>query len=434
VIFEQRDGGVRVHRGYVTVHIDPDRRVFLVKNRAAPTELLGGSTRATWSRDKAVRSARRAIHSRDRAWSMRSPEKVWFPLGAELILAWKVRLQRERPLEEWIVYVSAKDGKLLSRWDNLASARGWGRIFDPNPVVAIGSHRALLSRDGRPRVPPETAYRTVRLEDLDGKGRLDGLRVTTKCTPRRAVRPDLRFEYPARSHAFEETMAYYHVDRSMRHLEQLGYRGDHAIFTEPLEVDAHGSRAWNAWYSPELRRLVFGTESVDSAEDGEVILHELGHAIQDAIVPDFGQSAQAAAMGEGFGDYWAASAFAERKQRPAQRRYLPCVMSWWGVEEEGDPPCVRRVDALDTFESFDPAAGEHDNGPIWSAPLWEIRAAFGRTRADRLIVESHFQLDGFTTFARGARAILDSNRSLYDGRGERTLVRIFTRRGIGPLE
>ncbi len=30
-----------------------------------------------------------------------------------------------------------------------------------------------------------------------------------------------------------------------------------------------------------------------------------------------------------------------------------------------------------------------------------------RAVADRLIVESHFQLDGFTKFARGARAILD---------------------------
>jgi predicted metal-dependent phosphotriesterase family hydrolase len=48
--------------------------------------------------------------------------------------------------------------------------------------------------------------------------------------------------------------------------------------------------------------------------------------------------------------------------------------------------------------------------------------------------ESHFQLDGFTTFARGARAIIDADRNLYRGRNAETLRRVFHRRGIGPVE
>jgi hypothetical protein len=54
--------------------------------------------------------------------------------------------------------------------------------------------------------------------------------------------------------------------------------------------------------------------------------------------------------------------------------------------------------------------------------------------ADRIIIDSHFQLDGFTTFARGARAILDADRNLYGGRHKAILRRIFRRRGIGPVE
>src|SRR6202040_1045859 len=50
------------------------------------------------------------------------------------------------------------------------------------------------------------------------------------------------------------------------------------------------------------------------------------------------------------------------------------------------------------------------------------------------ILESHFQLDGFTTFARGARAILDADRNLYRKRYATILKRIFRRRGIGPVE
>jgi len=176
-------------------------------------------------------------------------------------------------------------------------------------------------------------------------------------------------------------------------------------------VDARGTRDDNSWYSPGERTLTFGTGDVDDAEDGETVLHEFGHALQDAICPDFGQSPEAAAMGEGFGDYFAASFFAAKKRDP----YVEAVMSWDGALGDGDPPCVRRVDSRLTYESFDhgPRADEHDNGQIWSATLWDIWKATGRPVADRIIVESHFQLDGFTTFARGARAILDADRNLY---------------------
>jgi hypothetical protein len=52
---------------------------------------------------------------------------------------------------------------------------------------------------------------------------------------------------------------------------------------------------------------------------------------------------------------------------------------------------------------------------------------------DRVILESHFQLDGFTSFARGARAILDADRNLEGGKHETALKRIFRRRRIRPV-
>jgi DNA-binding PucR family transcriptional regulator len=41
-----------------------------------------------------------------------------------------------------------------------------------------------------------------------------------------------------------------------------------------------------------------------------------------------------------------------------------------------------------------------------------------------IIVESHFQLDGFTTFARGARAKIDADVNLYRGKHTAALRRI----------
>ena len=123
-------------------------------------------------------------------------------------------------------------------------------------------------------------------------------------------------------------------------------------------------------------------------------------------------------------------------KKPRELRTL--VMSWDAFEISDDtPPRLRTVDSPLTFESFDHSAegDEHDNGRIWSATLWDVRRCFSRPReADRLIVESHFQLDGFTTFARAARAMLDADRHLYRGVHTARLKRVFHRRGIGPVE
>jgi hypothetical protein len=276
------------------------------------------------------------------------------------------------------------------------------------------------------------AYAPVTLTGLRGKNRLDGRRVTTRLTKPRVSSPRLDFVMPSLRMGFEEVSSYYHVNEAITYLERLGYRGARRIFREPIRVNARGTRDDNSWYSPGERTLTFGTGDIDDAEDGETVLHEFGHALQDAICPDFGQTQEAAAMGEGFGDYLAASFFAGRKPDD----YLDTVMSWDGARGDGTPPGVRRLDSALTYESFDHGtnADEHDNGQIWSATLWDIWKALTRPVADRIIIDSHFQLDGFTSFARGARAVLDADRNLHRGRHAARLKRIFRRRGIGPVE
>jgi len=432
VIFSQRHAGHPVPRAYVTVHIGRDRRAYLAKNRAMPRQQLPPATKPKRSRKQARARALRAVHATAKTTRVVGKiELTWFPRREKLVLAYKLRLHRGEPREEWIVYVNAQTGAVLSRYDNLAAVSGRARVFDPNPVAALGGHERVLTASGRPkrRHPPQ-AYQVVTLGGLEGNGRLDGARVTTRLTQARVKSAAHDFLFQAHQAGFDEANVYFHLDRTIRRLEAMGYRGSRAIFRAPLEVDAHGTRDDNSWYSPGLRQLTFGTGGVHDAEDGETILHEFGHALQDAIVPDFGQSPQAAAMGEGFGDYWAASTFHDVK--PV--RYRTSVMCWDSVlDDEHDPPCLRRVDSELTFESFDPTGDEHENGVIWSATLWDVRKSIGAERADRVIVESHFQLDGFATFARAARAILDANRNLYASRDQAQLRRVFQDRGIGPL-
>lgn len=428
VIAQQRHLGLRIHRAYVTVHLGRDRRVYLAKNRAIPRDLLPAVASFRIDAASARRRARRAIGVAKAEVKGPSAERIWFPEEAGLRPAWKLRLQRAEPREEWLVYVDAVDGRVLSKYDNLAAAQGTAQVFDPNPVVALGDWHALLS-GGRPVAPPAGAYVRRPLDGFAGSGLLDGPRVTTRPTARRVRRRDGQFLLRSGQRGFEEVMVYFHVDRAVRYLESIGYRGPRAIFRKPIEADARGTTDDNSWYSPGQKRLTFGTGGVDDAEDAEIILHELGHAIQDAICPDFGQSEQAAAMGEGFGDYFAASFFAAAKP-PALR---PAVMSWDAVAAGGDPPCLRRLDGPVTFEGFEAGGDEHVNGLIWSATLWDVWEALGREVADRIVLESHFQLDGFATMARGARAILDADRNLFQGVHLAKLRRVFTARGIGPV-
>lgn len=201
-------------------------------------------------------------------------------------------------------------------------------------------------------------------------------------------------------------MVYYHINKAIRYLESFGYRGRRAIFTRPLAVDAHGTRDDNSWYSPGLRWLIFATGGVDDAED------------------------EAAAMGEGFSDYLAASWFEVRKL-PALR---PTVGIWDAIADGGAPPAcgastgTSRSSVLTT----PPTADEHENGKIWSATLWEFRGAVGREIADRMIVESHFQLAGLTRFARGrGRSWMRTATSSGDGTWRRS-GRSFAGAGSDP--
>ncbi len=265
----------------MTVHIDRSGRVYLSKNRSVPPRLLPGKFEKNIDRDEAVRRARRSLPKRDRLSEVRETERLWFPRENELVPAWKVRLTRASPREEWIVYLSARNGAILNRYDNLAqAARGRGHVFDPSPVTALGDHALLLNEKRKLRRPPPVAYREVVLEGLDGSGTLSGENVTT--APTRSVRVrkhDLQFSLRSHEHGFEEVMVYYHIDSALRYLSQLGYNGARAIFRQPVKANVNGTRDDNSWYSPVDRMLTFGTGDIDDAEDAETILHELGHEL-----------------------------------------------------------------------------------------------------------------------------------------------------------
>jgi hypothetical protein len=310
IILSQNIDDKPIHRAYVTVHLDKQGRAFLIKNRAIPPAFLPKRTtkRFVLSAKSAVAKARHSVRAQGATMRTFRPQACWFPRGAHAVPAYRVRLYRKTPSHrsEWIVFVHAATGSILSKYDNLAAASFRARLFDPNPLArASVKELTHITRGGATRAasPPDNAYQTLPLRGVPPSGHLDGHRVTTKKTENR-VRIRGFFDEPNSSPRFDEVMAYYHVDAAMRHIEDLGYKGRLRIFTKkarnlPLKVNAHGFDDDNSEYSPGDRTITFGRGGIDDAQDGETIVHEFGHAVQDAICPDFGQSAEAAGHGRG---------------------------------------------------------------------------------------------------------------------------------------
>ncbi len=183
-------------------------------------------------------------------------EHVIYPKDNKYYVAWTVAVPLIDPVEEWHVFLDFRTGNILDILDALLKSNGRGRVFIPNPVVALGDIKLTAESE-----IPDRAYSTVILKDLDGSGYLRGRYVDTESTPNRAKEQDLIFNYSRPDPRFNEVMAYYHIDEAARY---------------------------------------------DDAEDADVILHEYCHAVLDEQVPGFGLNWSTCPIAEGFGDFFAA--------------------------------------------------------------------------------------------------------------------------------
>lgn len=430
VLFQQHHHGLQISGAWVKVDIDREGRVVSLLNDLVPETMLqeaeqrevkAKSARALITAGEAERSAIAEINPDSRSANrLAESELVYYPYRGVPAKSWKLVIKTTIPLGEWKAYVDAYAGAVLFLHNQLKMRNGRGRVFNPNPVVTLKDD----SLTAKSKIP-KSAYVNVTLPDLDGKGQLDGPYVTTEISARRVKRKNLRFMFSRKNPAFREVMAYYHIDRVQRYIQELGFDN---ILNRPVQVDVAGIADDNSFYSPDDKTISFGTGGIGDAEDAEIIVHEYGHAIQDDQVPGFGMGEEAGAMGEGFGDYLAASFFEELKAE----RFKNAVASWDAIAYSGEePPCLRRLDSNKKYPK-DFTRDVHTDGEIWSACLWQIRARIGRKQADKMVIAHHFLLSRSSRFEEAANAILQTDKMMNKGRNERFLRDIFVRRGIFP--
>jgi hypothetical protein len=312
------------------------------------------------------------------------------------------------------------------------SSTGTGQVFFPNPVASLQDQTLTDQNDADyPALQP--AYRMVTLTNLDGSGYLRGdwANITSE-TGAPAYSDTNTFIYNRHDDQFEQVMAYYWVTEAQKYIQSLGF----GTTLRPINMESQDIRI-NQWgqdnsYSWDKHDVLrFGKGGVDDAEDAEVILHEYGHAIQDSQATPFGNvglSEESGAIGEGFGDYWAATVSNVIAPTPDPA----CIADWDSVSYTSSVPhCLRRVDT--NLHYPEDLRGEvHYDGQIWSRALWDIRGQLGHTKADTLILEAQFDFAGDTTMPAAASATVAAAQRLYGHHAANIVRGAFQARGILP--
>ena len=278
------------------------------------------------------------------------------------------------------------------------SGSGTGRalVFAPNPVQDLGIQTLTDQKDSADAVPRE-AYRSVALRDLDGSGFLRGKWAEIRSeTGNPAYSPTNTFLYDRRQDEFEQVMAYYWVTEAQRYIQSLGFGSKlRPVNMRPQKLRINQWGIDNSFATDKQDEIRLGKGGVDDAEDGEVILHEYGHAIHFSQGFQF-STEEAGAISEGFGDYWAVTVSeAVRKGLGLPASSDPaCVADWDAASYTArEPHCLRRLDA-DLMYPKDLVGEVHADGRIWSRALWDVRKAIGSVRADTAILEGQFGFDG----------------------------------------
>ena len=366
-------------------------------------------------------------------------EFVWFPRANGMAtLAWKLMVYAEAPLGDFLTLVDAGSGKLLSQENRIAFDTGSGFVYDPNPMQTSGNLTLSDANDAT-----STALNAERVNatllGLDaGVGTLKGEYVDLVSLAGGLGGADANevtrvYEYTRANGRFEQVVVYHAIDSMQRYFHSLGFDDDvgvaNGIRDFPTLANAHWNNNDQSFYSTGDNAVHFGDGGVDDAEDADIIAHEYGHAVQHDQNSCWG-GGEMGAMGEGFGDYLAASFYASKGDAAYQSANDACVGEWDATSYSStSPPCLRRVDGTKTYPA-DLVSQVHADGEIWSRALWDLRGAVGATTADTLVLEHHFTAPCNASMTDAANEVIQADSNLFAGANEAAIRQAFCDRGI----
>ena len=370
VHFAQAFDDVRVRGAEVVVHVLDDGSV-----QGANTSLTDARPEPGVEQQveeaEATDIANKAIPAEVR--NTASARVVWLPDGETLRLGWSVLMSTEDS-GAYLVWVDAVSGEVADARPVVVDAQAGSGcdlddvdgpaacVFLPDPIFASDDTINSLDEADDFRSPEAL----LGLEDPES---LVGEFVNTEpdivglsLDP---VRDDDGIWDQGRDdEGFEQAMAYFWIDKTQRHMQELGFtdvrnESFSVVGLEPQVVD-------NAFFNPADDAIFLGTSpdsGIDLGEDANVIVHEYGHAVLHAQVPNMIQSQVGAAYHEAFGDVLAF--FMTLEFRAGDSGCLTSYAIFGGSD------CLRRIDADKEFPD-DLVNEEHDDGEIYTGAIFDI--------------------------------------------------------------
>ncbi len=281
--FAQAVDGVPVYGSEVKVHFNREGRVVGLMNTAVPSTKLGSVTPSVKA-EQALESARGQVPpglaDENDTGDLPGPSTkliIYAETGTPA-LAWEVIVHTPGPT--WQLFVHAQTGKVIAPARDL-NRYARGQVFLVNAIVATRDNSLRDQKDAAAAVPP-TAYSSVTLLGLDGKGFLDGTYASSQASKRRVSSANQSFVFDRSTDGFSETMGYYYLDYAQRYTQSLGFSSVNNR-QQVFSVDRYSKD--NSFYQSSTKNITYGTGGVDDAEDAEVIWHEYGHSILDNQLP-----------------------------------------------------------------------------------------------------------------------------------------------------
>ncbi|WP_378175659.1 T9SS type A sorting domain-containing protein [Aquimarina sp. SS2-1] len=440
--YQQTISGVPVYDTEITVHVSKKNKVTHVANNY-DSKVAKINTTPSVFKTSALDMAKTHINAQGNFSREESKLYVYNKQG-DTRLVYVNKISATLPVGYWEVIIDAQTGEVLKAEDvsikrnpnlkpkinrnksknpireskNNSSKEntavsflvdGTGMIFDPDPLSATGQTYGGSYADNNDATNPQldAARSSVILKDLDFTGGIYTLKgpyaeIKDIEAPTKGLftqnSPD--FNFNRNDDAFEAVNCYYHLDKSLRYInETLGISLVSTFNGGVVEFDPS---AWNGADQSSYGggQLNFGEGGVDDGEDADVILHELGHGLHDWITN--GSLSQVEALSEGCGDYWAQSYKRSLGQWQSSDASYHFVFGWdghntfWG----GRTTDYNAQYPNDLISGF-----AHANGQIWSTSLMRIFDIIGREKTDKAFLEGLGMTNSSTNQENAAIAV-----------------------------
>ncbi len=225
------------------------------------------------------------------------------------------------------------------------------------------------------------------------------------------------FAFSRTDNRFEDVNAFYHIQSFKNHTSALGFTAvPYAIPVDPHAINGQDNSFFD--WSTTPPRLYFGEGGVDDAEDADVVVHEYGHALSQAIVPNTNFGDERNSLDEAFGDYWAVSYSRFLNNFGWQR-----VFGWDGHNEfwsgrSAQNGTQKMYPGLSFFNIY-----AHTN--VFVDALMRSWPHVGRNEMDALVLESAHQWASGMSYRTAAELVLQADTLRNNGTNAWRLHRDF---------